>query len=42
MAHPVKVRGAGQIRKKDLIPFTRQMSGMLNAGSHGRCIGIFA
>ena len=32
MAHPVRVRGAGQIRKKDLIPFTRQMSGMLNAG----------
>ena len=32
MANPVRVRGAGQIRKKDLIPFTRQMSGMLNAG----------
>ena len=32
MANPVRVRGAGQIKKKDLIPFTRQMSGMLNAG----------
>ncbi|MEG1480098.1 MAG: type II secretion system F family protein [Kiritimatiellia bacterium] len=28
----VHVKGAGEIRKKDLIPFTRQMSGMLNAG----------
>lgn len=32
MPQEIKVAGVGEIVKKDLIPFTRQMSGMLNAG----------
>lgn len=28
----IRISGLGQIKKKELIPFTRQTSSMLNAG----------
>ena len=32
MGKPIRVRGAKRLRKKELIPFTRQIASMLDAG----------
>ena len=32
MGKPIRVKGAGRLRNKEVIPFTRQLASMLGAG----------